>query len=1608
MTEESNTTQTSTDEDTNSELIDSIVTYSTDAGDSSSDSTSQRDSYDSSQVDNFHNREENQTSNNNNDNDDDDDDDEENVDKPKDSQAFYKKKRFWAICLLTSTILLIILLPIFFLVVFPSIARKTMERSIINVNSLLIEDPQETSFKTDFAGNVTNGGAFEVRVDFPGPVTVYYKGSPLGTMNMNGVNIKHGNGQMSSNDSTFEISDPGNLIAFTADLLTSESVDWELKGKVKIQLKSLHLSKTLPLDKIVTLKGANSFQDTVIKNLTITQNNATNTLDLFVTAVLQNPSPVGMELGVLALEVYYNSTLVAPVTTDSFTLLPGENTINMRGSVTPPQTDNDKANIAGFVISYIQGQNSSALAKGVSSTPSSGAPVSWLNTIVKGLQLNAKLASVQPFKVITGVDFGHMKLVFTNESAYAPIASSNRTIADYVLPFAIGLQVTEVSQDIKLYTQDKLEIASLTSGFGPATNDPSRIFIDIPATPLAAEQTDAGKQIFQDFLKNLTLGSALDFQIVGKSNVVANTVIGNLTLTGIPLNTTTTLNGLQGFSVKPPVISNLNLIGGTKDGLVMSLNVDLFNPTNFTLEAGSVNFEMFLDNQTIGFVNIADLLLTPADSNLTVTATLDPKNNPGAKKILDSFLNGTQATIEIGGYEDSTTIPSLTSAFTSLRISSALPPLTTKLLGKALLGILPDTAKNGIAKASVDLINPFAADLSISAIQSTLGFHGKQLATMNINNLPTPIVAAGKKTTEIAGLPVTLNVDPTFLFDVMRISAKEAGLDLTPIDVLLTLGGITGIEDFEPIDLKKVDPSIFKNFNMIDYAKKALSAMTVDVNMKSTITVGEYTFEMSYIQFGVGTSTDDTISLLISALSTPIVQKVVDGSNISFKTIFIQNPSETAFTADITGEIDDSGPFDATISFGNGATLSSNNVELGKMALPDIKAVDGKAILNLESLPFQITSTQALTDFTDQILTTKSASWTMAASNITVSALEFSVPNINLAKTIELPGANSFLNDVKVLNFSLPGATPEGGMAVSVEVSLKNEATVGVDLGTVNFNMFFEETFIGPISATNATFLPSTTLPLTLNGQILPPTSPKTVAALQKLFKLFLAGEPVPFQNVGDSVVTKNGPISWLNEPIKKISITLPITGPKLVDESVLTLDSAVITQITAKSFNVKMLGEIAKTGSFNASLIYPDGVDVLYDGGVIGNTKMEPINVQPGAPAKIDEDALFTVKDITGLAKFTGDLLKQPSIDWELKTDTMAIQVGKVPIASVPFDKKVPLIGFNGLKDGIVVNNVDYGKGGDAKGLPFTINSTLINPSNVGIELGTIVFDTFIEDTELSLITGKNVLLEPKANNTIIFTGEITNFTVIEKIIEIIKSGKQPLLKTVGKSVDPPNAGGPVPWLQIPFSQLSLDIPFPISVPGGSSSSGLKSLTLNFDAKSFTAEKSSTISASVTNQFPVDIVVHGVEATANIGGNNLGSISVSDLPKEPTLKAGQTTELTLPFSFGAGADLVGMQKLASQPADSLAFDITLTAKVSIGNYPTSLDFKQSAVPLKIAGMSDLFKSPSNATTSKTPSSSPAKQANEPTAKDNTNNLVARTKGLPPPPAKRFRRGVAY
>jgi hypothetical protein len=56
----------------------------------------------------------------------------------------------------------------------------------------------------------------------------------------------------------------------------------------------------------------------------------------------------------------------------------------------------------------------------------------------------------------------------------------------------------------------------------------------------------------------------------------------------------------------------------------------------------------------------------------------------------------------------------------------------------------------------------------------------------------------------------------------------------------------------------------------------------------------------------------------------------------SISTIVISNPQQQSFGTKLSGAITDAGPFDATITFGAGLTISWQGKVLGQLAMPDV------------------------------------------------------------------------------------------------------------------------------------------------------------------------------------------------------------------------------------------------------------------------------------------------------------------------------------------------------------------------------------------------------------------------------------------------------------------------------------------------------------------------------------------------------------------------------------------------------------------------------------------------------------------------------------------------
>jgi hypothetical protein len=100
--------------------------------------------------------------------------------------------------------------------------------------------------------------------------------------------------------------------------------------------------------------------------------------------------------------------------------------------------------------------------------------------------------------------------------------------------------------------------------------------------------------------------------------------------------------------------------------------------------------------------------------------------------------------------------------------------------------VLPTTGQNNISHVQVTLNNPFAADLHITHINSTVSSFGILLGTIDA---ATDFHVPGNSSAESPVLNFNMNFNPAAIFTVTRNLAVEAGLNVAPLDAIVSLGG---------------------------------------------------------------------------------------------------------------------------------------------------------------------------------------------------------------------------------------------------------------------------------------------------------------------------------------------------------------------------------------------------------------------------------------------------------------------------------------------------------------------------------------------------------------------------------------------------------------------------------------------------------------------------------------------------------------------------------------------------------------------------------------------------------------------------------------------------
>ncbi|KAI9590839.1 hypothetical protein BDF19DRAFT_175293 [Syncephalis fuscata] len=705
---------------------------------------------------------------------------------PTSSTPFFKNRRRMCLCICCLLILIIlaILIPVVIFVVVPAIAQSSVNGSKMTITSVDIGSPREDSFTMKMAGTVTDTGPFDAQIELKDKVKMYYNDEELGQMTMDPINAKAGVGATIDAAPTFEVTNKDAFGRFSKVMMGEKSFTWVMKGTARVRAMGLLTIDNIKLEKELTFAGMQNFLNVKIKSFDLPSNHPLGGITMNVESSMENPSIFGMELGHLTFDIFYKDVQIVTANATGINLVPGVNGLEMKGRMIPQSRSEDLAVVGKMFSDYMNGRSSDMKVVGVSVRPTPDSkPISWLQAGFNGLTLNVKLDSKEDGRLIQSLDLGPLEMNFSPSTAWSPVTSAPNVVAGFKMPFGFPLEMKQVEQDITAY-DNGVAMATMKVPMGKAsgTSASGKIVTAIDNIPMNVIPSQHAQ--FSKFVSDLTLGSGKSMTMRGTVSSVASTAIGDVRIDGIKLNQKVTIEGLQGLTTAPVIVSNVQLVGGTPEALEIHMTCTMTNPSDLTLlVAAELALKISADNEDVGKAIIKTMQLKPGVNNIDAIFYFSPQTEAAhqvGRRILEGFISGTDFRAGIAGYDESTSIGSLLKGFSQLRFVSSVPSNHEPLArgGKYVLNLL-SVALSSRTQAKITLYNPFDTAMVITTLKTPVICKGMTLGTVEAHFPGEGFVLAPKTTTESPVLQLVITISLGVLTSVLT---APNGLLIADID----------------------------------------------------------------------------------------------------------------------------------------------------------------------------------------------------------------------------------------------------------------------------------------------------------------------------------------------------------------------------------------------------------------------------------------------------------------------------------------------------------------------------------------------------------------------------------------------------------------------------------------------------------------------------------------------------------------------------------------------------------------------------------------------------------------------------------------------------------
>lgn len=181
---------------------------------------------------------------------------------------------------------------------------------------------------------------------------------------------------------------------------------------------------------------------------------------------------------------------------------------------------------------YVSGQDSIVACVGTGFIGRNNNTPSWLVATIKAMNMTVVLPPGQNLELITSLNASGIDMNFNTGSYQKPSISASSIKAGIKIPFDFPVQVLESRQAVQVFNGANI-IGTMKTDWANTSNaeDPNQISTYIPESTLYVD--DDQVEPFADFLKQLFITEGKNYTFKGTADMVAETAVGTLTLTGI-------------------------------------------------------------------------------------------------------------------------------------------------------------------------------------------------------------------------------------------------------------------------------------------------------------------------------------------------------------------------------------------------------------------------------------------------------------------------------------------------------------------------------------------------------------------------------------------------------------------------------------------------------------------------------------------------------------------------------------------------------------------------------------------------------------------------------------------------------------------------------------------------------------------------------------------------------------------------------------------------------------------------------------------------------------------------------------------------------------------